>query len=321
MPKILIIGATGYIGQALALSLMRSGGHTVYGLARSPEKAKSLEALEIIPVKGSVSDSANYLDLIRSANIDIVVDTAGANMESKKILDDLLRVGAERLEDANRAGIKTAKLGFIYTSGTWVHGSSTEPVNDLTPVGVALAPTQPPKLVAWRPPLEREILAASHILDVVIMRPALVYGGAGSIWTILFQPLLEATKVEADTVSVKAEPDSMPGLIHVDDVASAFQAAVEKLPLISGTGVYPVFDLVTSQESMRVVLETAAKALGFHGRVHMAGTEGDLFAEAMNTSLNGSSSRAMQLLGWQPKRFGLVQRMDLYASAWAASRE
>jgi nucleoside-diphosphate-sugar epimerase len=131
-------------------------------------------------------------------------------------------------------GIKAAKLGFIYASGTWVHGSSTEPVNDLTPVGVELAPTQPPKLVAWRPPLEQEILAASDSLDVVIMRAALVYGGAGSIWTGLFLPQLEAAKAGVSTVSVKAEPDSMPGLIHVDDVASALHAAVDRLPLISG---------------------------------------------------------------------------------------
>ncbi len=321
MPKILIIGPTGYIGQALALSLMRSGEHTVYGLARSPEKAKSLEALEIIPVKGSVSDSANYLELIRSANIDIVVDAAAAHMESKKILDDVLRVGAERIEAAKRAGIKTAKLGFIYTSGTWVHGSSTEPVNDLTPVGVALAPTPPVKLVAWRPPLEQEVLAASDVLDVVIMRAALVYGGIGSIWTPLFLPLLEAAKARSSTVSARAESDSMPGLIHVDDVASALHAAVDKLSLISGTGVYPVFDLVTSQESMKVVLEAAAKALGFHGQVDMAGVEGDLFAEAINTSFNGSSSRAIKLLGWQPKRFGYAQRMDLFARSWAASRK
>ena len=83
----------------------------------------------------------------------------------------------------------------------------------------------------------------------------------------------------------------------------------------SGTGVYPVFDQVTNQESMRVVLETAASALGFHGRVNMAGVEDDLFAEAMNTSINGSSGRAIQPLGWQLKRVGFVQRMDLYAKA------
>jgi nucleoside-diphosphate-sugar epimerase len=321
MPKILVIGATGYIGQALALSLMRSGCHTVYGLARTPEKAKSLEALEIIPVKGSVSDSANYLSLIQSANIDVVVDAAGAGAESKKILDDLLLVGKHRLEAAQQAGIKTAKLGFIYTSGTWVHGSCNEPVDDLTPVGVALAPTQPPELVAWRPALEQEVLASSEILDTLIIRAALVYGGAGTIWTSLFSPLLDAARAGASAVAVKAKPDSMPGLIHVDDVASGLHAAVEKLPLISRTGIYPVFDLVTSQESMKIILETAAKVLGFKGIVNMAGVEGDLFAEAMNTSLNGNSSRAIQLLGWQPKRFGYVQRMDLYAKCWVALRE
>jgi len=320
MPKILIIGATGYIGQALALSLLRSGSHTVYGIARSPDKAKSLEAIEVIPVNGSASDSATYLDLIRSANIDIIVDAAGANLESKKILNDLIRAGSERIEESKRAGIKRAKLGFVYTSGTWVHGSSSDPVDDLTPVGVAISPAQPPKIVAWRPPLEQEILAASDVLDVVIIRPSLVYGGAGSIWSGLFLPLLEAVKTGSSSVSVKAKPDSMPGLVHVDDVASGLHAAVDKLHLISGTGVYPVFDLTTSQESMRIVLESAGKALGFHGRVDMVGVDGDLFAEAVCTSFNGSSSRAMQLLGWQPKRFGYVKRMDLYAKAWAASR-
>ena len=50
MTHVLIIGATGYIGQAIANSLIRSGGFTVYGLARSPEKAKFLSSLEIIPV-------------------------------------------------------------------------------------------------------------------------------------------------------------------------------------------------------------------------------------------------------------------------------
>jgi saccharopine dehydrogenase-like NADP-dependent oxidoreductase len=127
IPKVLIIGATGYIGQALALSLMRSGGYPVYGLARSPEKAKSLEALEIIPVKGSVSDSTNYLNLIRSANIDIVVDAAGANMESKEILDNPLRVGAERLEVAHRAGaLRRQNWGLFIRLA---HGSMDPPLS------------------------------------------------------------------------------------------------------------------------------------------------------------------------------------------------
>jgi shikimate 5-dehydrogenase len=44
MPNILILGATGYIGQAVAHALTSSGSHTVYGLARTPSKAKLLSS-------------------------------------------------------------------------------------------------------------------------------------------------------------------------------------------------------------------------------------------------------------------------------------
>jgi nucleoside-diphosphate-sugar epimerase len=50
MPKVLIVGATGYVGQALALSLIHSGNHIVYGLARSNQKARALAQQEILPV-------------------------------------------------------------------------------------------------------------------------------------------------------------------------------------------------------------------------------------------------------------------------------
>lgn len=65
MPRILIIGATGYVGSALAGELLRSGGYTVYGLARNPNKAKQLAAKEIILVTGSVSGTASYLSSLR----------------------------------------------------------------------------------------------------------------------------------------------------------------------------------------------------------------------------------------------------------------
>ena len=92
MSKVLVIGATGYIGRALALSLLRSGHYTVYGLARNPEKAALLASLEIVPVVGDVSNSAEYLSLVSSEHIDVVVDVAGADTESYKILEDLKKV-------------------------------------------------------------------------------------------------------------------------------------------------------------------------------------------------------------------------------------
>ncbi|OCK80206.1 NAD(P)-binding protein [Lepidopterella palustris CBS 459.81] len=321
MPKVLIIGATGYIGRSLALSLLRSGAHTVYGLARTPSKASLLTSLEIIPILGDFIDSAAYLAIIASAHIDVVVDVSGVNDGSYKILEDLKKVGSERLEAAQKAGVRTPKLGFVYTSGVWVHGSSMDAVSDLDPVGVGHAATQPPQLVAWRPALEQAVIAANDVLDTVVVRPGLVYGGPSAIWTSLFKPLFRATQSSAGIAEIAADEDSMPGLIHVEDAASGIHAAVEKLPFISGTGVYPIFDLVSSTESMKVILESAAKAMGFKGKVEMIKPKDDLFAIALNCSINSTSARARTLLGWEPRRVGMVARMEVYAKAWVESQK
>ena len=318
MPRILILGATGYIGSALASSPPRAD-HQVYGLARTPAKATQLARLEITPVLGSVQDSAAYMRLIQTARIDVVVDCAGANQESAKILSDVREAGEERLK-AGRGG---PKLGFVYTSGTWVHGSSHERTSDLDPVGAEGARAGMPRLVAWRPRMERDVLGARDVLDTVVVRPALVYGREHAIWSSFFRPVLEAAKSGNEgAVAIPLDPRSRPGLVHVDDVAEGLRCAIEKLPLISGTGVHPVFDLATSQESMRDIFDRFGEAVGFKGTVELVQPgEDDLFAEAMQTSHNGDSSRAEQLLGWIPKKRGFVAGMEVYAKAFLAAQE
>ncbi len=319
MPNILILGATGYIGSAVASSLVRSGSHTIYGLARTPQKASQLATQEIHPVLGSVDDSAAYLSLVRSVPIDVVIDASGAMAAGSKILSDLRTVAKERLDQAAAAGIKVSKLGFVYTSGIWVHGSSPHPVTDLTPVGVAHAPSQPPKIVAWRPKLEQEIIGAPE-LDAVVIRPGLVYGRAGALWDAFLGPIAQAMKVGEKVLELKAETEGRPALIHVDDVATGIHAAVDKLPLLAGTGVYPVFDLVTSQESMREIFEAAARSLGYKGEVKLVGAGEDLFMQALSTTINASGSRAQELLGWKPRRIGFVKEMETFVKAWAAGQ-
>jgi nucleoside-diphosphate-sugar epimerase len=321
MPKVLIFGATGYLGKNVASLLVRSGQHTVYGIARSEAKAKPLALQEIIPVicPDPVNEPAPYLEAIRVHHIDIVVDLAGANHDSHHFLGEIKKVGEERLAAYQAAGIQGPKLGFIYCSGTWVHGSSETPVNDLELVGPS-AITPPAELVAWRVGLEKAVLAASNALDVAILRAALIYGREGTIWTTFILPLLEAARAgSTGTLQIPLDPKARPGLIHVDDAASAFKDAIEKLSLLNSGSVYPVFDLVTSQESMSAIFEALARAWGYKGRYELAGTGDNLFARAMSTTMRGSSSRAKQLLGWQPTRLeGYVQDMDRFAAAFAA---
>ena len=321
MPNILVIGATGYIGRAVASQLVRSGSHTVYGLARSAEKARVLTSLEIIPVEGSIHEPAKYLELVRSAPIDIVVDVAAAYGDAKLVLEDLKKVGKERIDRATAAGVRTPKLGLIYCSGIWVHGDAGgAPVTDLCSVGAPFSLGKPPTIVAWRPAHEQEVITATEFLDTMVIRPSAVYGRDDTLWGAVYGPIVDAIAKGEKEVSIAIEPKAKSPLVHVDDVATGFQCAVEKLPLIAGTSVYPIFDLVTSFESVQDIAEAAAKALGFKGAIRLVGAGDNLFMQAVSTTVNPSSSRAIQILGWQPKRFGYVKSMETIARAWLAAQ-
>ncbi|MCJ1335666.1 hypothetical protein MMC09_000939 [Bachmanniomyces sp. S44760] len=338
MTRVLIFGATGYIGRALALSLLRQGQHAVYGLARTPSKARLLARDEITPVLGSITDSASYLSLIESEGIEVVVDASGAGPESATLLRNLVRVGKLGLETEDGIPRGGNRLGFVYVSGTWIHGSSHEKVNDLEAVGTKWAKAKPPKLVEWRVGMEREVLSKGtrEVLNVMVVRPAMVYGRESHILGIVFRPILDAMKSNGSgtgsststtangsaTVKIPIKEDSVCGWVHVDDVAEGLRLAVEKVGVLAGTGEWPVFDLMGSREKLRNVVEESAKVFGFGGKVELVGAgEENLFAQAVQTSFNGTSGRAKTLLGWRPNKARLVDGMDVYAKAFVAGLE
>ncbi|KFY48758.1 hypothetical protein V495_01058 [Pseudogymnoascus sp. VKM F-4514 (FW-929)] len=314
MPKVLIVGATGYLGKRVASVLVRSGQHHVYGIARDEVRSKYLALQEVTPIvcTDPINDPTPYLSAIREHHIDIVVDVSGAGPESSKILEDVKKIGEERLQANKTPGTNAGpKLGFVYCSGTWVHGSNEKLVNDLDIAGRG-GTTLPRRLVAWRVGLEDTVLASSDVLDVAIIRPALIYGYESTIWTSFILPLAHAARIgSTDSIQVPLEADAKPGLIHVDDVAAGFKVIVERLTLINGSSTYPVFDLVTSQESMRDIFAALASAWGYKGEINLVGAGDNLFAEAMSTTFRGSSARAQQLLGWKPTRLnGFVGDME-----------
>jgi nucleoside-diphosphate-sugar epimerase len=77
--KVLLIGATGYIGGTIALSFRRKS-HTVFGTARSPEDAAILAQNEVTVIPDQSEDSEAFSRAIAEHGIDAIVDltTGGA---------------------------------------------------------------------------------------------------------------------------------------------------------------------------------------------------------------------------------------------------
>ena len=331
MPHVLILGATGTLGSALCLHLLNAG-HTVFGLARSPAKASGLLQSEIIPVLGSVESPQGITDALRDhPEISVVIDAAAVYGESVTVLNVIKAASEERMKRFAAAGVPkdvAPKIGYIYVSGMWVHGSDkTTYVSDANPLtgDVDAKMNKPVSMVGWRPEVERLILSAEvrSLLDTAVVRPATLYGNTSAIWTGPMMAVYSAIKEGAKVAKVPLEAGGIAVLIHVADAASAISCVVEKLPLISKTALYPAFDLMGQVESMQAVFEGVGRALGFKGTIELVGApEGDVLNDALGSSILADSSRLKTILGWEgPKRKTFLQGVGVYAKAWQAGFE
>ena len=323
MPNVLLLGATGYIATPLAQSLLRSGNHHVFGLARRQEAAKALVINEITTIIGSASDLGLIKSSIDKYSIDVVVNCTSAHSDFAKILGAVVEAGKERAEalKAQNPPAVGPKLGYLHTSGSGVYGHPSERVSDRSPVGNALAKGPVGALVKGAKVIENEqlVLAARDVLDVAIVRPHLIYGRTS--WTLgpFLGPLYKAQLSSASTVEVKSHKDSVLGIIHVDDVAAGMHAIIDRIEGRLGT--WPVFELLGETLPVVDIMEVAREAMGVKAPVEYVGHQGDPFAEMLAGKMKTEASRAKTTLGWYPLKVDFLLNMETYVKAWEADQE
>ncbi|RPD60050.1 NAD(P)-binding protein [Lentinus tigrinus ALCF2SS1-7] len=295
--KVLILGATGFIGLPAAQAFVRAG-HIVYGQTRSASKVKQLASEEIIPIVAELKDTAAYLPLVSS--IDVIIDAIGGT-DLKEMSNYLLSATAEAVQ-VHRPS-HAPKLTYIYTSGTWVHGESrTEVVTDTS------ALTSPVELVSWRPAQEQRVISNPH-LNGIVVRPALLYGRSGSLTAMLFKSAHSGEVVWYGT------PGGRMALIHADDLAELYVLAAEKAPIVGGQ----IFDAANDvTESTDAVLQRLVEISGAKGPFRYI-QPSNPFEVALGTTSILRPYLARALLGWRPRKAGLLDHLELYYKAWKAN--
>ncbi|TFK49591.1 NAD(P)-binding protein [Heliocybe sulcata] len=295
--KVLVLGASGFIGLPVAQALVRAG-HSVYGVTRSAAKAKQLAAEEIIPIVAEVAKPDTWISHVPTA--DVVIDAVGG-MEIKTLSDSVLQAVSQAAK-ARRPSF-APKLSYIYSSGTWVHGDSrTEVVTDTTPC------TNPMPLVAWRVDQENRVVSDPNVNGIVI-RPALLYGRSGS----LLAPLFEGAS--KGKVAWYGRTGSRFSMIHCDDLADLYVRAAENAQLIAGK----VFDAANDfTESGDDVLNKLVEVSGAKGPAEWIEPENP-YHEALNCTSLLRPYLARALLGWQPRKPGFVDGLATYYAAWQAA--
>jgi nucleoside-diphosphate-sugar epimerase len=114
--RVLVTGATGFIGGAVARRLA-AAGHRVVGLARSEVSAAKLADLSYQAIQGDLADGASVARAARG--VDAVVHAASPSDQNTASYDEAaVRAIIDALRDTSKR--------FIYTSGCLIYGATGE---------------------------------------------------------------------------------------------------------------------------------------------------------------------------------------------------
>jgi nucleoside-diphosphate-sugar epimerase len=300
--RIFITGATGYIGWAVASAFARAG-HQVHGLARSAEKARRLAAAEITPVMGSMEDPASFTPL--AATCEVMIHCAAEYSPRQFELD--ARTVSSLIESAP-FGVPRK---IIYTSGVWIYGDTAGTIVDES------SPSNPPPLVAPRVDVEQRVLSADkHRIQTLVIRPGCVYGGSGGLTGAWFE-----SAVKDGAARVIGDGNCRWAMVHVADLAELYLRAADSL---FGGEVFNATD--RSRFTVNECAVAASRAAGSGGKAeHVPVAEArktmGAFADCFTLDQHVDSSKAVRLLGWQPRHGGFVDGAERYFLAWKALRE
>jgi nucleoside-diphosphate-sugar epimerase len=227
-PKnVLVTGANGYIGGAVARSFVRKGWNT-YGLIRSDKHSLALARDEIIPIIGSFTDHTfPFLTSLASRGItfDVVVSTTEQIMDYVPHYEDIVKLLLKVAEFTVGAGKE--KPLVVFTSGCkdygWMEGINADTPN-LKP-HTETSPLNPPPLLADRAAYAVKIFDHAECFDAAVVRPTNVYGLGSSYYSVFFDKAAEGK--QKGVLEFKEDPKTILHAMHVDDCGDCYVTLVE----------------------------------------------------------------------------------------------
>lgn len=288
--NVLVTGATGYIGSAIVEAL-KSTKHSVIGLSRSETAAKKLEASGVQTISGDLLQPQTLSQATQQ--VDAVIHAASPGDESTASAEQLaVATFLEALAGTNKT--------FIYTTGTWLLGNTGDRVADET------ASLDPTPLIAWRAELEAQVLAAhDRQIRTIVIRPALVYGRGGGIVAMMVQ-----AGRQSNVVQFVGTGENRWTLVHVDDLAQCYVAALEKAT--AGSLWVAADEQVVKLREIAVAVALAAKIPGQVQSWPLEDARGAMgaFADALVLDQQVSGMKARRILNWKPQAISLLNDLE-----------
>jgi UDP-glucose 4-epimerase len=292
---ILITGANGFVGSSLCQHLLDLG-YPVTGLTRqSPQQPHEQQGPEL----DSTSDWTPWLKVNQvvihcAARVHVMHDTAQDPYQAFRAVnvDGTLALARQ----AAAAGVKR----FVFISSIKVNGEATLPGRPFTET-VLIPPTDPYGLSKYEAELALRDLAGQTGMDVVIVRPPLMYGpGVKANFASMMRWVAKGVPLPLAGLTNQRSLLSLANLNHFITTVIAHPQAKNQTFLVSDGD-----DVSTSQLLTELGHALHHPARLFHipywllaGLARCAGQEPKL--QRVCGSLQLDITKARQLLNWQP---------------------
>jgi len=292
--RILVTGATGYIGGSVAMGLLERG-HRVVGLTRGEDGAERLRTLGIEPLVGSLLSLRLLAEAAREA--DAVINAASS--------DDPFAVEAmlPALEGSGKPFIHTSGSSIIADRGA---GERSELVFHEDTPSVPLPERQ------GRLAVERLILSyGQRGVRSCVLRPTLIYGRGRGLnkHSIQVPRMLDLALSEGRAMHI-GRGENVWSHVHVDDIVDLYLLALEKAHPGS------LFYAENGECSMRAVAEAIGRLLGYDDGTHEWPMEqalakwGTAAQATFASNSRVSAHKARALLGWNPSGPALLDDIE-----------
>lgn len=287
--RIMIIGATGYLGSHIVRNLVGSGHH-VSGLSRSDASDKILAACGAVPLRGDLCEPEHVVAYMRAHDATVYAAQLLLHEEFDAV-SALLR------------GVEGRDHGFVFTSGTGLLSQRTDGAwseDNFTEDD----PFVPSKYLGFR--LVTETLlrqwGSSGAGRAIVIRPPMIWGNGGCGHLRMFY----TDAGRNGDVAFLGAGLNLYSNVHVEDLAEVYRLALEK-----GHG-GALYHAVAGEVGNRFLAEAVARDLGLVARsvdfaegVRRWGKFETLIG--MATCSRSRSPRTRRELGWQPRYLDIFE--------------
>ncbi|KAI4867694.1 NAD(P)-binding protein [Hypoxylon rubiginosum] len=310
-----VTGANGYIGSAVCRAFVRAGYRT-FGLVRRPGSANNLIAEEVIPIIGSISKDATFLDDLYeyTKTIDVIVSCTeqipfGEHFEGVASFIQKLST------TSNQNGVRPlviASSGCKDYGTTGVHGTP-----GLAP-HTEESPLQPMEILHDRTYRSLTLFEHDSLFDAVVLRPTPLFGYDSSYYGFAFELTAAAAKTPESTLRLHLDFNTILHSCHVDDCAEAYLALAEHPDRAAVAG--QCFNISARRyETLAELAEALTAEYRLRGGVVPA-SAGDRSANGADLALGYSqwvdSTKIRRLTGWTDKRMLLSENLHVYRIAY-----